>query len=57
MMQTSQVLADLVGSHEAYTGNGGADQLCWKQDKLRKVAKHKKPIQGEFFLMQNITNT
>ena len=53
MMQTAQVLADLVGAMRAYTGNGGAGPtIADNKMKLRKVAKHQKNLSKKFFVMQ-----
>ena len=49
MMQTSQVLADLVGFMRAYTGNGAGPTIADNKMKLRKVAKHQKNLSKRLF--------
>lgn len=58
MMQTSQVLADLVGAMRAYTGNGGAGPtIADNKMKLRKVAKHQKNLSKGILSNANILQT
>ena len=58
MMQTAQVLADLVGAMRAYTGNGGAGPtIADNKLKLRKVAKHQKNLSKKILLNADILQT
>ena len=58
MMQTAQVLADLVGAMRAYTGNGGAGPtIADNKMKLRKVAKHQKNLSKGILRNANILQT